>query len=407
MSRFGSSSTFAALTGAAFLLASSPVRAASRSSSHVSVSSSSHASPSHSSGSHRSSGSHSSSHGGSWNGGHHGGGGWGGGHYHGGWGYYGGSGFYGSGWGWGWGFGPWWGFGYPYSYGYYGYPYRYGYGPGYYVGYGAGYGDPRARFATVKTDVEPDEAALYLDGKLIGTADDFDGFPDKLYLGRGHYRLEFRLDGYETLTTDIDASPGRFFRIDQHLKKIPGAAHYGTYAPARPEGGVIRYFEKSGSHASPADSDWRSRDRRRNAPEATDDEPAPRRRMTSEREDDSASPDYDYDNDAPGASDADDRDDDRQPPAMMEPEPPEPPAAPSMSENDSRIVFDVSPPDAAIYVDDRFAGSARELNGLAGGMAVSSGEHRITVTCPGYREATVRLESSGSKRAKARIELKR
>jgi hypothetical protein len=404
MSRLGSSSTFAALTGAAFLLLSAPASAASRSSSHVSSSSSSsHSSPSHSSGSHRSSGSHSSSHGGSWNGGH-GGGSWGGGHHHGGWGYYGGSGFYGSGWGWGWGFGPWWGYGYPYYSGYDGYPYRYGYGPGYYAGYGGGQGDPRARFATVKTDVEPDEAALYLDGKLIGTADDFDGFPDKLYLGRGHYRLEFRLDGYETLTTDIDASPGRFFRIDQHLKKIPGAAHYGTYTPAQPEGGVIRYFEKNGSHASPADSDWRSRGGRRHPPEATDDEPAPRQRMTYEGDADSAAPDYD-DDDASGASDADDdRDDDRRPPAATEPAPP---ATPSMAENDSRIVFDVSPPDAAIYVDDRFAGSARELNGLAGGMAVSSGEHRITVTCPGYREATVRLESSGAKRAKARIELKR
>jgi len=403
MSRFGSSLTFAALTGAAFLLASSPARAASRSSSHVSVSSSSHSSPSHSSGSHRSSGSHSSSHGGSWNGGHHGGGGWGGGHYHGGWGYYGGSGFYGSGWGWGWGFGPWWGYGYPYSYGYYGYPYRYGYGPGYYAGYGGGYGDPRARFAAVKTDVEPDEAALYLDGKLIGTADDFDGFPDKLYLGRGHYRLEFRLDGYETLTTDIDASPGRFFRIDQHLKKIPGAAHYGTYTPAQPEGGVIRYFEKSGSHAAPADSDWRSRGDRRHAAQAPEDEPAPRERMTYERDSDSAGPGDD--DDAAEAPEADDdADEDRMPPAVAEPAPEERPA---VAETDSRIVFDVSPPDAAIYVDDRFAGSARELNGLAGGMAVTSGEHRITVTCPGYREATMRLEAGGSRRAKARIELKK
>ena len=125
--------------------------------------------------------------------------------------------------------------------------------------------------------------------------------------------------------------------------------------------------------------------------------------MTYERYADSAT--SDDEDDASGAPDADeDADDDRRPPAATEPAPRE---TPSEAESDSRIVFDVSPPDAAIYVDDRFAGSARELNGLAGGMAVSAGEQRITVTCPGYREATVRLESSGSKRAKARIELKR
>ena len=125
--------------------------------------------------------------------------------------------------------------------------------------------------------------------------------------------------------------------------------------------------------------------------------------MTYERSEDSAGPDDDDDaSQAPGADD--DADDDRLPPAVSEPAPS---GAPSEAENESRIVFDVSPPDAAIYVDDRFAGSARELNGLAGGMAVSFGEHRITVTCPGYREATVRLQASGAKGARARVELKR
>jgi len=84
--------------------------------------------------------------------------------------------------------------------------------------------------------------------------------------------------------------------------------------------------------------------------------------------------------------------------------PAEPPAA---GEIDSRIIFDVSPPDAAIYVDDRFMGSARELNGLGSGMAVAPGEHRITVTCPGYREATLRVQTSADKGGRAEIELKK
>ena len=41
------------------------------------------------------------------------------------------------------------------------------------------------RYAVVKTDVSPEEAQVFLDGKYIGTADDFDGMPDYLYLGAG------------------------------------------------------------------------------------------------------------------------------------------------------------------------------------------------------------------------------
>jgi hypothetical protein len=109
--------------------------------------------------------------------------------------------FIGGGWGWGWGG---WGWGYPAYYPAYGYP-----------GYGYGYGP--AVFARVKTDVDPEEARLYLDGRLIGTADDFDGYPDFLYLRRGHYRLEFRLDGYEPKTIEVDAEPGVTLRFDNKV----------------------------------------------------------------------------------------------------------------------------------------------------------------------------------------------
>ena len=355
-------------------------------------------------GAHGGGGSHGGGHGGHSGGGHYGGGHSGGSHYYGGhgghyyghggghwggghWGHGGHYGYWGSGWGWGWGwgFGPWWwGWGYPYGYyGYYGYPY----GAGYYVGdgYGGGgyAGDPGERFAAVKTDVDPEEASLYLDGKLIGTADDFDGYPDKLYLGRGQYHLEFRLDGYEPLTTEIDASPGQFFRIDQHMKKIPGASHYGTYTPERPEGEINRYFEKNQPrYGSPnSDSNGHTPGYEARPPAMSEDRPvAPRE--AGDGNYDSATADFD---------------DDR-------PSPAEPPAA---RETDSRIVFDVSPPDAAIYVDDRFMGSARELNGLGGGVAVPPGEHRITVTCPGYRDTTLRLETSAAKGGRAEVELKK
>ncbi len=153
---------------------------------------------------------------------------------------------WGYGWGWGglWGFSPWWGWGgyyagYPsYGYGYGGY----GYAPGGYVSMSYS-GDS---WAAVKTDVSPEEARVFLDGRYIGLADDFDGFPDMLYLqAKGRYQLEFRLEGFESQTVDVDAEPGALFKLDNKLKKIPGAKQYGSYDTPEPEGGVQRFFGKS------------------------------------------------------------------------------------------------------------------------------------------------------------------
>jgi hypothetical protein len=167
------------------------------------------------------------------------------------------------------------------------------------------------------------------------------------------------------------------------MKKIPGAPHYGTYTPERPEGEINRYFEKSqprygAPNGSPnSDSRWRSPGNDARPPAMSEDQPVSPREAG-----DSATADFDD----------------------ARPAPAEPPAA---RETDSRIVFDVSPPDAAIYVDDRFMGSARELNGLGGGVAVPPGEHRVTVTCPGYREATLNVATSAAKGGRAEIDLKK
>ncbi|HET9794544.1 MAG TPA: PEGA domain-containing protein, partial [Thermoanaerobaculia bacterium] len=123
-----------------------------------------------------------------------------------------------------------------------------------------------------------------------------------------------------------------------------------------------------------------------------------------------------YRDDQPAGPGSADSDDDRYAPenapresrdqaVPSEPVPPE--ASPAPSGAEARIVFDVSPPDAAIYVDDRFAGSARELDALPEGLAVSAGEHRVVVTCPGYREATTRVQVSGTRIGRAAISLQR
>jgi len=72
--------------------------------------------------------------------------------------------------------------------------------------------------AWIKTDVEPDEARVYVDGRLVGTADDFDGFPRMLRVSAGTHRLTFRLSGYAPYSVVVRAVPGRVVDIDRWLR---------------------------------------------------------------------------------------------------------------------------------------------------------------------------------------------
>ena len=279
------------------------------------------------------------------------------------------------GWGWGWGWGGWgWGasWGYPaYGYPYYGYPY----------GYGNGYGNGRVSFARVKTDVDPEEARLSLDGKLIGTADDFDGYPDYLYLGKGHYKLEFVLDGYETKVIELDAEPGTTVRIDSKMSKIPGAKQYGSYGDVKVEGGIRRFFVKRNSAAAP--------------PESNDVRP------------------YSYPESYPPPSGGRDQNGDVQKaPAQnwRENPPPRPESSqsayPPTRSDKSRLSLVVSPPDAAVYIDDRFVGTAEELGSLPTGLAVSAGKHTVTVSRPGFQDQSMDVQIEPGATQKVEISLR-
>ena len=264
--------------------------------------------------------------------------------------------------GWGWGWGGYWGYGPGFYGGYYGMPY--GYAPYGYVTYAPG------QWAVVDTDVSPDEAQVFLDGRLIGNADDFDGFPDYLYLKPGKYTLEFRLEGFEPGSVDVDARPGVKIAVGNKLKKIPGAKQYGSYIPPQPEGGVRRFWgkEKDGP-ASAVDidtdesgyTDWR--DRESGPGEAPPiDAPEPR----------ADSPLRPGDQDSP------------QPPRASRPG--------AATSDRGRIVFRIEPEDAAVYVDDRFAGTAEELSSLSRGLQVPAGTHRVVVSRPGYGSESLQVE---------------
>lgn len=117
--------------------------------------------------------------------------------------------------GWGWGWGGWgvWGPGWstwwdPYPWG----PTP-GWGPRAIVrGSGAGVG-------ALDLDLSPERAEVWIDGEKIGVADDYDGFPDYLYLERGTYDVVFYLPGYKTQARQITVRPGVLIDIDDRLER--------------------------------------------------------------------------------------------------------------------------------------------------------------------------------------------
>jgi len=88
--------------------------------------------------------------------------------------------------------GPW------YGYGYYGYPY-----PPYYP-YGYSF-DPGA---SLKLEVKPRQAEVYVDNYYAGIVNDFDGLFQRLPITPGQHELTLYLDGYRTAHQNLLVSRG-------------------------------------------------------------------------------------------------------------------------------------------------------------------------------------------------------
>ena len=138
-------------------------------------------------------GSFSHGHGGGW----FGGGSYGYGHHYPSW-YY-----YGPYWGWG---GWWWDDWFWYGRAPYYYPNR------------DRYYDRYDTAGALDVDVSPGKTEVWIDGRYTGTADDFDGFPQYLWLHEGVYDLVLYRDGYKTIARQITIRPGTVMSVDDRLQ---------------------------------------------------------------------------------------------------------------------------------------------------------------------------------------------
>lgn len=217
----------------------------------------------------------------------------------------------------------WYGYYYPFYYGHYAYGYphygrydRYRYSSGEALG-------------ALDLDVRPEKAEVYVDGRFVGVADNFDGFPSYLWLEPGTYEIAFYKEGYETVTRAVKVPPGTEIGFEDRM--VAGTA-VKPEAPPEPVAAASsreRDFDRKAE-------EWRVRAR-----------------------------EYKARKEAAEGSDTLD--------ARGEP---------------GRLFLVVRPGDASVYLDGRFLGTGNELSRLHNGLIVDPGEHEIEVVRPGYGSET-------------------
>jgi hypothetical protein len=117
--------------------------------------------------------------------------------------------YFGVGFGWYSGY-PWypWGWGYPY------YAYPYYYGPGYYY----------SGWASLRIEMAPREAQVFIDGYFAGVVNDFDGVFQRLDVPPGNHELAVYLQGYHTYREQMMFRPGGGYHIKAALQPLPAGA---------------------------------------------------------------------------------------------------------------------------------------------------------------------------------------
>jgi hypothetical protein len=130
----------------------------------------------------------------------------------------------------------------------------YGYWPPYYGFY------PAYDYASeVRVLATPREAEVYVDGYLVGTVDDFDGWSQRLRLQPGEHEIELYLEGYRSVRQKTLFRPGETYKIRAVLERadpgeapaarplpIPGAAP--ATGPDPYPGGATNPLPPAGAH---------------------------------------------------------------------------------------------------------------------------------------------------------------
>jgi hypothetical protein len=84
--------------------------------------------------------------------------------------------------------------------------------------------DPRFKmptvFSEIKLSVDPDRAAVFVDGLFVGHASELGGIGRSLLVAPGKRKISVSLPGYQTFETEVDLAPKQKFKIKTDLIKV-------------------------------------------------------------------------------------------------------------------------------------------------------------------------------------------
>ncbi len=259
---------------------------------------------------------------------------------------------------------------YWYSPRYYGssYYYDWWYGPGFYGGgYYPGHYSRRSYdyddHGSLRLQVKPENARVYVDGYDAGVVDDFNGLFQRLNLPPGRHELSFKLDGYRTHRMRLYVPADQTLKVRYDL--VPGGGDETLDSSLdRP---ALDRAERE---------EERAREQRRERRAVREQE---RERERDERRAAAARDDQD---------DADER---------------EPSEATSADDESAALDLRVTPDKAAVYVDGSFRGTGGELDELS----LSPGRHRVEVVAPGYKTFDREVDVKSGDNPELTVELER
>src|SRR5436190_3019194 len=71
--------------------------------------------------------------------------------------------------------------------------------------------------ASIRTDVKPKDAQIYVDGNLVGTVKDYNSDKTRLFVNAGEHEIEFRKPGYNTYREHLSLTPSQDMRLHAKL----------------------------------------------------------------------------------------------------------------------------------------------------------------------------------------------
>lgn len=99
------------------------------------------------------------------------------------------------------------------------------------------YGHPMVeRGASMRLDVKPKNAEVYVDGYYAGVVDDFDGTFQGLHVEPGQHEVALWLEGYRTVRQQVFLTPNNTFRIKYSMERLAEGEAQNPKPLARPGG---------------------------------------------------------------------------------------------------------------------------------------------------------------------------